>query len=125
MFSSYPINFISNGGGGGGDTDLSIANVKIDNQALGGSAEVYASLAFDENELGEGSPTMSMHVYDVLSSAEKTLKVIMYKGAANLEIDSPAPIRTSSSGDIEPNGFGGFIVTGDGTISVFDDSGSD
>lgn len=124
MITAYPINFISNEGGGGGDTDLSIANVKIDNQALGGSAEIYCALAFDANELGEGSPSMSYHVYDVLSSAEKTFKVIMYKGKANLEIDSSAQISKTPSGNIEPNGFGGFIVTGDGTITVNDGGGN-
>lgn len=122
MITAYPINFVSDsGGGGGGDTDFSIANVKVDNQALGGSADVITAFAFDENELAQGAPAFSYTSYTLMSNAEKTFKVIMYKGCAFLVIDGV--FRVSYDGDIEESNFG-YLVTGDGTLTIYDDGGA-
>lgn len=107
------------GGGGGGSSDFSIANVKIDNQAMGGTVEILSVFEFERNELGEGSPDIAYPLYTIASSAEKTFKVIMYKGCASLMMDSTFDMHVLSEGNVQQSDLS-FLVSGDATLTILD-----
>lgn len=106
------------GGGGGGSSDFSTATVTIISNK--NSSEMYEQCfaCYEENELGEGSPTMLGTYIGIEPLSSVTLKVPLYKGCAYWM----NPFRESGLGAVVTGGItnnsGNFIITGDGTITI-------
>ena len=86
-------------GGGGGESDFSIATLTFTN----GEGGVIGSV------IAEVDNRSSYNAFD------NTIKIILYKGQALIEIDGTIE---STSGNIEDLGRDGWLVTGDCTVTV-------
>ena len=113
------VNGVPAGGGGGGD--FSTAEVTIDNSNNSkGYPEIYGSTAGQIN-VGGFPPTFedSSRPDIFPSDAVQTYTVILYKGKAVIQIPDPTGIEynVTTSGNITSS-LEGYIVTGDGTITI-------
>jgi len=105
--------------GGGGSSDFSTATVTIVNNSGETVTNVNATLAFEENALGEGSPATSFPstIMPVESGETSTIQVILYKGNGVIDpINNSSLFDISFSGNIEDVGQI-LLVSGDGTIT--------
>jgi len=102
------------GGGGGGDSDFSIAEVTLTNTDLADDIFVYMPFVYDDNEFEEGRSALLGVSENISHGESKTFKVALYKGLAFGDIPTS---YVTTTGDITfEDGYGVFI-TGDGTVS--------
>lgn len=110
--------------GGGGNTDLTIANVTV---AIGTLPTQYVTLgacvAYDEDEMAPSFPAMSLPMFGVQFEADHsyTLKVILYKGQSYARVNGV----TSFANDVQVSGnatknndMEAIFITGDATITI-------
>lgn len=109
---------IAQGGGGGGDSDFSIANVTFVN-TYNGRVVLGGPVVLDENEMGEGAPAMAYDLFRMMIMPNETVtrKIPLYKGSALIDF-SEIDFTCATTGDIEAAGPGMLLVTGDGTITI-------
>lgn len=101
------------GGGGGGDSDFSTAALTIVNDtAVTIHNTWFVPQAFDGEE---DDSTSGIFIYAEDGSSPHT--VILYKGKAQAYFPSDGYLITTS-GDIEDDGDGYYIITGDCTVTV-------
>lgn len=101
-----------------GSSDFSTATVTIANLDEGPRMYNKCFACYEENELGEGSPTMLGTYIGIEPNSSVTLKVPLYKGYAYWvnPFDSAGAVAVVT-GDIINNN-GNFTITGDGTITL-------
>ena len=105
------------GGGGGGDSDFSIASVTFMN-TYSGNVVLGGPVVLEENEMGEGSPAMAYDLFrmPIMPNETVTRKIPLYKGSAL--IDFGDNFTCATTGDIEAVGQMMLLVTGSGTITL-------
>lgn len=105
-------------GGGGGDSDFSIANVTIVN-TYSGRVNLCGPVVFDENGMGEGAPALAYDLSNLLIMANETVtrKIPLYKGSALITFGGDT-FTCATTGDIEALSPGTLLVTGSGTITL-------
>lgn len=107
--------YVNNGGGGGGSSDFSIAHVTLIN-----TAQDDRFYTVQCPVIREDYDYMEFGSYNVQSTEPLVLDVVLYKGEQYMGAwdwdDSIAPVITGNiTYDSE---YGGFIITGDGSISL-------
>lgn len=103
------------GGGGGGD--FSTAQVTVTN-ATETDRIGLGFACYNENELGEGSPSMILNRIMLPNGETVVFKVPLYKGAAywNNPFEAVGSLATVTGSILNENG--NFVITGDGTITI-------
>ncbi len=106
------------GGGGGGDSDFSIANVTFVN-TYSGLVHLGGPVVFEENEIGEGAPALAFDLSNspIMPNETVTRKIPLYKGSAGIT-SANNNFTFATTGDIEAGGPGLLLVTGSGTITI-------
>ena len=106
------------GGGGGGDSDFSIASVTFVN-TYSGNVVLGGPVVLEENEMGEGSPAMAYDLFRLMIMPNETVtrKIPLYKGSALIDFPE-TQFSCATTGDIEAVGPGMLLVTGSGTITL-------
>lgn len=104
-------------GGGGGDSDFSIANVTFVN-TYSGIVSLGGPVVFEESEMLEGAPALAYDLFNSVITPNETVtrKIPLYKGSALITFGDTFTCATT--GDIEAVGTGMLLVTGDGTITI-------
>lgn len=105
-------------GGGGGDSDFSIASVTFVN-TYSGNVVLGGPVVLEENEMGEGAPAMAYDLFRMMITPNETVtrKIPLYKGSALIDFNETG-FTCATTGDIEAAGPGMLLVTGDGTITI-------
>lgn len=110
MITAYPINFISNGGGGGGD--WTSAEVTFISSA---KEYTYAGLCVYEGEYGGVALT-------VRPSENMKIVIPLYKGIGYIRIadldDIDFTVMPSTTGSIQLDNEQGYVVTGNGSVTM-------
>lgn len=107
------------GGGEGGDSDFTTANVtiKYDNEPAS-DAMIIAPVYYDT----EGY-VFAMGDIEISSSSDTSAKIILYKGKAIIHTSDNTyafdPVRTSGDIEIDESEPTTAVVTGDGVITVY------
>ena len=116
-FTTYEprISALEAGGGGGGDSDFSTAEVTISNTRYESGVRFVCPL-LDVDELNTEKT--------VFYKTTQTVNVILFNGMSgetHTEIDgAEGPVNvepTSVGGGVEHHGYGFYSITGDGTIT--------
>ena len=101
------------GGGGGGSSDFSTATVTITNNRSLSAASVF--VPYVNESYNDAEPLVLVEPNEVV-----TVTVILYKGSAYGQEGYPASTSPSSvSGDVSKED-GGYVITGNGTITYTD-----
>ena len=113
-------NFLKNvgsEGGGGGDSDFSVAEVTIIS-AVEIATDFPLIAAIEENELTEESPACISFYITPIREGSHIYKVPLYKGACFICLDiTDTTLIQSYSGNITPQS-GAAIITGDCSITL-------
>lgn len=108
---------LSGGGGGGGSSDFSVAEVTIQSSAVRDIDFMYPS-PLEANEFDDNCPAVACAYGDYVQyGITKTIKVVLYKGAALFMFTSPSD--ATLSGDCEwlyEDDHITLLITGDCTI---------
>ena len=105
---------IAQSGGGGGESDLTTANVTIANDTSEEYQTVY--LPFCQEAAGDVAPATTFPMLVVTNDASQDVKAVLYKGACMGRPESES-VTVEVTGDITIE-HGTFIITGDGTITL-------
>lgn len=104
------------GGGGGGDSDFSTAEVTFTNNT-GELTSMTVPIAVEANALGEGTPAATFYEVRLDDDTPITVNVVLYKGTAAC-VSNGYTEGFETTGDIQMQGDGFFVITGDGTITI-------
>lgn len=96
-------------GGGGGDSDFTTASVTITN-SKGADIAIQGCFATDEDDFHISNFTVGVD-----ASSEVVATIILYKGQTYLYTGN---YTVTISGDIEDDGDGYYVVTGDCAITI-------
>lgn len=103
-----------NDAGGGGSSDFSTATITVINNSKDFNSISGAFLISGDDE--HGVPPMSYSVFNIQSSDTSVdANVIMYKGTAFIQMDQAGKMVIDGKITMRGNGF---VVTGDGTITI-------
>jgi len=106
---------ICESGGGGGESDFTVTQITVTNNAPGGLAFNVANV-YTEDDESLADPRMQID-----PSNTYTVDVILYKGAANYTFSGyESEYNYELTGDIEPSPFGSItgVIRGSGTITI-------
>lgn len=117
MITAYPINFISNEGGGGGDSDFSGVILTIINNDPDNEIDISGDIAVEEGELGEGSPACIIPEAIIPRGETQALKFGLYKGSSLIYMYYSKDDEYTISGDMEETDENTFLLTGNATIT--------
>lgn len=99
----------------GGSSDFSMAEVTIVCNIDHSGRVGFVPRQVEEGELGEGAPAMLYNKLDAAANSTLINKVVLYKGAASLTLDS---VPSGISGAITNLSDNDYLITGDCTITI-------